>query len=194
MKNWLIKVLQSILAWLIGDEEPPPPPPPVDPPPTKPVWWDPRLDDIGVTLERRDGVYELIAAWVTINGNWDDSELPPWVEKNGWKYVSGGEHHCFGRAETADGSDWMAEKFALIWPDGGDIRTPEQNGWANIPIWGDGNLYDWFVYGGDKLHKVTMPGNHHWSTYAVWRLRSAMSGLEVAVIDELDVLQRRKEG
>lgn len=140
--------------------------------PDKPACWDSRLDDIGVTLERRNGQYELVAAWAIVNGSWDDSAIPQCVFDNGWGYVSGADHNAFGRAETADGSDWMAEKFGLVWPDGGDTRAPEANGWANIPIWGGGGKYDWFVYGGDKLHGVTMPGNHHWSTYGVWRLRS----------------------
>jgi len=146
--------------------------------PEKPDCFDHRLDDVGVTLERRGGQYELVAAWVIINGNWDDPEIPACVMES-WPYVSGADHNAFGRAENADGSDWNAEKFALIWPDGGAVRTPEISGWSNVPIYGGGGKYDWFVYGGDKLHGVTMPGNHHWSTYAVWREREIVDSLEV---------------
>jgi len=161
--------------------------------PDKPSCWDPRLDDIGVTLERRDGNYELIAAWVIINGNWDDTEIPACVMDR-WPYVSGADHNAFGRAENHDGSDWNAEKFALIWPDGGTVRTPEISGWANVPIYGGGGKYDWFVYGGDKLHDINLPGNHHWSTYAVWGERGEATdslGMEDSLMmnDVMEVTQ-----
>ena len=146
--------------------------------PWKPAYWDPRLDELGVTVEHRSGRYELIAAWVTINGNWDD--VPGWAKQ--WQLdVLGGDHHTFGRAETP-GGNWVSEKFLLVWPHPnyayGDTRYPEPEGWANLPLggqnWNPANgpgPYTWFVDGGDKLIGVGMPHNHHWSFFAVWRLR-----------------------
>jgi len=176
MKRLLYVAMLGMLLLLAGCVCPPCPTceptatvvvPTATPAPSKPACWDSRLDEVGVTLERRNGSYELVAAWVTVNGNWDDVPAcaKPWQQD-----TLGGDHHAFGRAETLAGSAIM-ETFALTWPGTGDTRTPEADGWANIPIFGDGGQYDWFVYGGDKLHDLTLPGNHHWSYFAVWRPR-----------------------
>ena len=101
--------------------------------PEEPEYWDSRLDGVGITYEARDGDYRLYAAWLTINGNWDD--VPDWAKQ--WQDDSlGGDHNAFGRCESSDGS-WQTETFALTWPDGGDVREPESSGWANIPIYGN---------------------------------------------------------
>lgn len=148
--------------------------------PDKPECWDPRLDEAGVTLERRNGNYELVAAWVTIGGSWDDLSLD--IRECAKTYqldTLGGDHNAFGRAETRTGSAIM-ETFALTWGvNEGDTRTPEADGWANLPIYGDGNKYDWFVYGGDKLHGLTLPGNHHWSYFAVWQPRATLYEMDM---------------
>jgi len=163
---WLERQLNRLYNWLLDIFDPEPPLPP--PPPPKPLLWDKRLDDVGVTVERRDGLYELVAAWATVNGSWDDS--PAWA----WKWIDdtlGGDHNAFGRVEDKDGNA-IVETFALTWGEGeGDTRQPEASGWANIPIYGGGGKYTWFVYGGDKLHNLTLPGNRHWSYFFVWRLR-----------------------
>jgi hypothetical protein len=155
--------------------------PTATPPTTTPACWDPRLDEVGVTLERRNGQYELVAAWVTVNGSWDDvvACAKPWQRD-----TLGGDHNAFGRAETATGAA-IAETFALIWPDGGDTRQIEPDGWANIPIYGGGGKYDWFVYGGDKLHGLTMPGNHHWSFFAVWQPRLTLYEMDMIQMEVL---------
>ena len=183
MKDLIIKILQLILAWLTGEEEPPIEPP-VEPP-SGPEYWDERLDEAGVTVELRNGEYELYAAWCTKYGNWDD--VPGWAKQ--WQQDTlGGDHNAYGRTESSDGSDWNAEKFALIWGPGeeqGTVRTPEQNGWANVPIYGGGGKYDWFPFGGDKLIGLNLPGNHHWSFFGVWRKRNS-----VAEMDYHDMLKR----
>lgn len=152
---------------------PPPPTEPGEPPPqAKPELWDPYLDQIGVTVERRDGDYELYAGWHTENGSWDN--VPDWARQ--WQQDTlGGDHHAFGRCEGADGSA-ASNTFALVWPGGGDQRSPEPDGWANIPLagqnWDPANgpgPYDWFCFGGDKVHGLGMPFNHHHSYFFVWR-------------------------
>lgn len=177
MKRLLLVAILGILLLLAGCTTLCPPCPTCEPTPTvaaptatptpdKPACWDPRLDQAGVTLERRNGSYELVAAWVTVNGSWDDviACAKPWQRD-----TLGGDHNAFGRAETRAGSAVM-ETFGLTWGvNEGDTRTPEPDGWANIPIYGGGGKYDWFVFGGDKLHGLNMPGNQHWSYFAVWQ-------------------------
>lgn len=152
------------------------PPGPVEPPtppsPAKPELWDAYLDEIGVTIERRDGNYELIAGWHTESGNWDN--VPTWAKR--WQQDTlGGDHHLFGRCEDASGSA-QSNTFALIWPGGGDQRGIEPDGWANIPMagqnWNPANgpgPYDWFCFGGDKVKGLGMPHNWHQSFFFVWR-------------------------
>jgi len=166
-----------------GTTPPPVTPPPVDPPVTppatgKPSLWDSRLDGMATTVERRNGKYELIAAWITESGNWDN--VPSWAKQ--WQQDTlGGDHHVFGRVEREDGSVIDGESFFLVWPypsfTQGDSRQAEPDGWANLPLGGqnwnpaDGRgPYDWFVGGGDKI-SAGMPLNHHVSIFAVWRER-----------------------
>ena len=180
-----IIVLLFILALILSACNCPPCPATPTPPPPPTVQpglacWDPRLDQAGVTLERRDGSYELIAAWVTINGSWDD--VIPCAKK--WqKDTLGGDHNAFGRAETPAGSA-VNETFALVWPDGGDTRTPEPDGWANIPLYGGGGRYTLFVFGGDKLNGLTLPGNHHWSFFGVWRQKATLAEADAARVQQ----------
>lgn len=142
------------------------------PVPSKPLLWDPYLDEIGVTVQRRDGDYELIAGWHTENGNWDN--VPTWAKR--WQDDTlGGDHHVFGRCEN-DSGHAILNSFGIIWPGGGDQRTSEANGWANIPMagqnWNPANgpgPYEWFAFGGDKVRGLGMPHNHHVSYFFVWR-------------------------
>jgi hypothetical protein len=158
----------DILNILEGDD---PPEPPAEVP-----LWDERLTTLGITYQRRTGAYRLAAAWLTINGQWDD--VPDWAKK--WQLdVLGGDHNCYGRLETPDGKAIFEDKrFILAWPDGGDERTAEPSGWANIPMAGQNwdpakgpGPYDWFVESGDKLLGVGMPWNHHYSFFCVWHPR-----------------------
>ncbi len=154
--------------------------PTATPQPSKPACWDPLLNQIGVTVERRNGQYELVAAWTTQDGQWD----PVIACAKKWQSdVSGADHHAIGRVETANGMA-IQDTFALVWPGGGDTRLPEPNGWMNIPLAGQGwnpsggpGPYDFFVYGGDKLRGLGMPWNNHWSFFAVWRLKPVITSL-----------------
>lgn len=140
------------------------------------LCWDPRLAELGVTVERRSGNYWLAGAWLTINGNWDDVPAcaKPWQSD-----VLGGDHHLYGRLETAAGTA-LDNTFVVAWgsgPEDGDARTPEwPAGWANIPIAGQNwdpnegpGPYTWFCFGGDRLVGLGMPNNHHYSFFGVWR-------------------------
>jgi hypothetical protein len=130
---------------------------------------------------RRDGAYELVAAWLTINGSWDDVPACAKELVGNWNNL-GGDHHAYGRVESLGQAGWapVMETFALVWPGGGDTRQPEPNGWANIPLggqnWNPSNgpgPYHWFPFGGDKLIGLGLPFNHHYSFFGLWRIKLA---------------------
>lgn len=166
-------------------------PAPTATPEAKPACWDDRLDDIGVTLERRDGQFRLVAAWTTIDGQWDTAPACA------WQWIDdglGGERHAYGRAEDAGGNPIMTGDhfgFALTWPSGGDERQPESNGWANLILAGQGwdpNLgpgpYDFFVFGGDKIHGLGLPWNNHWSFFGVWQQVESLQEYDSRLMSE----------
>ncbi len=143
------------------------------------ILWDQRLTDLGITVMQRNGNYRMVAAWLTINGQWDD--VPEWAHR--WQQDTlGGDHHLFGRLETPAGVAIMDKSFFIAWPQpnytAGDSRVPEPDGWANIPMagqnWQPANgpgPYDWWVDSGDKLVGLGMPWNYHYSFFAVWQPR-----------------------
>jgi len=140
------------------------------------VLWDSRLTELGVSITPSSGKYRLIAAWLTKNGNWDD--VPDWAHQ--WQLDTlGGDHHVFGRCLDAAGNP-IAKTFQLSWPGGSDGRTPEADGWANLPMagqnWNPANgpgPYTWYALNGDKLSGVGMPLNNHWSFFGVWQEQPA---------------------
>jgi hypothetical protein len=134
------------------------------PTPTPTMLWDDRLTQLGVQRVAADcsqPCWRLKAAWITVNGSWDD--VPGWAKR--WQQDTlGGDHNVFGRAEQPDGAPIMSASFELSWPSGADRRSPEPNGWANLPIYAG---YDWSQtqgpYGwaqapnGDKVQGVGLP-------------------------------------
>jgi len=129
-----------------------------------PALWDERLTQLHVRLVPADcsePCWRLKAAWITVNGDWDD--VPGWALA--WRRDTlGGDHHVFGRAEQANGAAIMSASFELSWPDGADRRSPESDGWANMPIYAG---FDWsqtegpygwaHVGNGDRLQGVGLP-------------------------------------
>ena len=142
------------------------------------MLWDERLTELAVSVDRR-GVdtsqkhWRIIAVWRTRNGSWDD--VPTWARQ--WQQDTlGGDHHAFGRALFADGTLAPQAGFVLGWPDGVDGRTPEPDGWANIPLFAGYNPaqgpgpYSWAKAGNaEKLVGLGLPHNHHVSFFAVWQ-------------------------
>lgn len=164
----------------------PPTPTPV------PITWDSRLSDLGVTIEFTGGAWDLEAAWITINGNWDTA--PQWAkERYPWTNL-GGDHHAYGMAIDGNGVIRSDAGFILQWPDGADQRTPDQCShpqWANIPLYAGYDWsastgpYSWGKFGGDELHGLGLPypplpwdaeatalGGMHVSFFGVWREHS----------------------
>jgi len=153
------------------------------------ILWDPRLTALRVSVDRSGldatkAHWRIVAAWVTLSGNWDD--VPPWAK--GWQRDTlGGDHHCYGRALFRDGAVAPQAGFLLSWPDGSDGRTPEADGWANIPIQAGydpkvtAGPYRWAKWGNaEVLAGVGLPftlpwattgtlGGHHVSFFAVWQ-------------------------
>jgi len=135
------------------------------------ILWDSKLDSIGVTVKRVDGArYKLIAAWVTQNGSWD---VPDWAHQ--WQLDTlGGDHHVFGRCLDASGN--VLNKTFVMQNGGVASRTPEADGWANLPMagqnWNPANgqgPYIWYPLNGDVLVGLGMPLNNHWSFFGVWK-------------------------
>jgi len=103
--------------------------------------WDDRLTQLRASVEQGDASqpgWRLKAAWLTVNGNWDD--VPAWAQP--WRLDTlGGDHNVFGRAQEPDGTPNMSAVFELSWPTGAAQQSTEPNGWANLPIGPSG--YDW---------------------------------------------------
>jgi len=168
---WLVCLVDPTIQVDYGDDDDDEPDPP---PPARILLWDPKLTQLGIGYVPRDAAkYYLAAAWMTSNGSWEN--VPDWARQ--WQRDTlGGDHHCFGRIETADGHVIAGLRFLLTWPDGGDERGAEADGWANIPIagqnWNPANgagPYTWFVESGDKLAGLGLPLNNHVSFFGVWR-------------------------
>ena len=103
--------------------------------PDKPACWDPYLDTLGVTVERRNGEWELVAAWTTTNGQWD----PVIACAKAWQTDQlGGDHSFFARTQIDNALPMPNQTIALVWPSGGDTRTTDATGWKNLPMAGQG--------------------------------------------------------
>lgn len=164
-------------------------PPTSTPPPTPtpsgggPIpYWDPRLTQLNVTVEQNPAArYQLMAAFITVNGSWDD--VPDWARVYDVPSFPerGGDHHVFGLCLDAQGNVLYQKGFVLSWPDGAAGATPEASGWANLPIYGgayypdqgQSGPYRWATLNGNELRGIGMPYNHHVSFFAVWREQAA---------------------
>jgi len=152
--------------------------PTATPQPSKPACWDPYLDTLGVTVERRNGEWELVAAWTTTNGQWD----PVIACAKAWQTDQlGGDHNAFARAQIDNSLPMPGVTMALIWPGGGDTRITDGTGWNNMPLagqnWNPANgpgPYTMFVFGGDKLNGFGMPNNQHVSFFGVWQRKPSL--------------------
>jgi len=142
-------------------------------------YWDERLNALNVTVENDPGkTYQLFAAFITIDGSWDN--IPEWARVYDTPDFPerGGDHNVFGRCLDAGGQVLGEKWFELTWPDGADYRQPEQHsGWANIPIFGgayypdqgQSGPYSWNPFGGNKLQGIGLPYNLHYSFFGVWQ-------------------------
>lgn len=153
------------------------------------MLYDPRLDALNIKvgtsdLDRSRPHFRIVAAWITVNGNWDD--VPSWA-KQYQKDTLGGDHHAYGLTILADGSIARSAGYVLRWPGGQDMRLPEPDGWANIPMYagydpGKGlGPYTWAKAGNaEVLVGLGLPyylpwgqqraqGGVHVSFFAVWQ-------------------------
>lgn len=119
-----------------------------------PVVWDPRLDELGITLNRTQPqpgqpLYRLVAARY-----WDESESD-WL------------HHVFVEVIDADGRRLVGQPVVLAWGDGQsemvteDKPAPEYA--ANAPLYNYLGEYRVYVAGGasDVVDGLGLPGKHH---------------------------------
>ena len=122
------------------------------------VKWDPRLDELGVRLERAgiDPRWRLVEAEY-----WDDTQ-------------SGGKHHIYIRALRGDGSPAPGVRFVADWigrrPDETPgLLTTDERGEANMPMFinFDPRLKNGIMFatvdgaGADTVAGMGLPWNHH---------------------------------
>jgi len=122
------------------------------------VKWDPRLDELGVRLERAgiDPRWRLVEAEY-----WDDTQ-------------SGGKHHIYIRALLGDGSPAPGVRFVADWigrrPDETPgLLTTDERGEANMPMFinFDPRLKNGIMFatvdgaGADTVAGMGLPWNHH---------------------------------
>ncbi len=141
--------------------------------PTVGRLWDPRLTQLRATIDGSKVDYSktywrIIAAWITVNGSWDDV---PAFAKPYQKDTLGGDHHVFGRALFRDGTVATTAGFTLSWPDGSDGRLPEADGWANLPLQAGfdpkvtSGPYKWVKFGNaETFAGAGMPFTLPWTT------------------------------
>jgi hypothetical protein len=156
------------------------PPPGGGQPPVQPPSWTPMIDErlasIRAGIQERAGTrYKVRYAWLVPNG--DRNQAPEWARPLMTAAGAGGDHHCFGQVWDRDGMVVMDARFILAWPGGSDARTPERDGWANIPIYAGFDPtktqgpYTWSAVDGDTLVGVGLPLNHHVSFWVIWQER-----------------------
>jgi len=140
--------------------------------------WDSRLDALHVRVEYVPGArYQLVAAFMTINGSWDNTPRDPfwqWVDK---ATGGGGDHHMFVGVYKADGSP-LAGKTAVFYKGNmtPDALVTDERGWANgvcqdayFPDKGETGAYALQPLNGDKLIGGGLPYGNHVSVFGVWR-------------------------
>jgi hypothetical protein len=142
---------------------------------TRVIEWDPRLDDLHISVQQVAGArYQIIAAWLTKNGQWSGPDAPPAFAKKYQNDNLGADHHLMLLCLDAAGNS-INKTFVMT--DGGlASATPMPYGWANFvmagqnwdPVNGPGPysaqaLNGWLVRG------FGMPHNWHWSFFVVWQ-------------------------
>ncbi len=120
--------------------------------------WDPRLDDLGVRLERAgtEPRWRLVEAEY-----WDDAQ-------------SGGKHHIYIKALRQDGTPAAGVRFVADWigrrPDETPgLATTDERGEANLPMFinFDPHLKNGVMFAtvdgaaADTVTGMGLPWNHH---------------------------------
>ena len=195
----IVLLVVALLLVLAGCNDPctpcPTTPTPIPPTPTAtpaPTMWDGRLSELGLYVLDMPGVWDLEAAWITVAGDW--ATAPQWAkDRYPWANL-GGDHHAYGMAIDKNGVIRSDAGFVLLWPDGGDQRTPQECShpeWANLALYAGFDWsqtpgpYTWEKFGGDRLVGLGMPypplpwqagayamGGVHVSFFGVWRERA----------------------
>jgi len=141
------------------------------------LLWDSRLTPLNITVEQDPNLpYQLIAAFCTIDGSWDN--VPEWAQVYATADFPerGGDHNVFGRCLDMQGNVIPNKTFVITWPGGQDTRQPEASGWANVPIYayfipdrGETGPYTWNPINGNRLMGLGLPWKRHYSFFGVWR-------------------------
>ena len=160
-------------------------PPPVPPPSPGPEGWDPRLDELGLTVITAD-VPEASWYWALIGGVFEsDGEiLPP----PGGGSESSGTHSIYVKALSSDGSPVEGQEATVSWPRESptehvaiQTKAAIDGFWGDFPMAG-GSWCPFFPDGprgpygarmagapSDQVWGMGMPCNRHVSFRFTWR-------------------------
>jgi hypothetical protein len=139
------------------------------------LQWDSRLDGLNVKYEPvANARYRLVAAWMTINGSWD--ETPRWA----WEWVDkvtggGGDHNMFAGVYQLNGEPLQGKNVIFGWPGTQTNFVTDAAGWGNgdcqavyYPDKGQTGPYYLEPLKGDKLVGGGLPYGQHVSIMGVW--------------------------
>lgn len=115
------------------------------PPPLPPRVWDPRLDELGVTLEPAD-VDPGQSHWRLVEALWADEE------------EAAGRHHIFVDVIDAEGDRVVGQPVVFEWSTGSltlyvEDKPPPEYG-VNFPMYGTLGSYDVLVGGGEPTDRM----------------------------------------
>ncbi len=152
--------------------------PTATPVPHPTIAWDARLNTLNARIEIVAGArYQLIAAWSTHNGSWDDTPRTfwTWIDATG----GGGDRHMFVRVEDMNGAPVVGKRVIFGWPGTDTELQTDAAGWANgvcqavyYPDQEQAGPYALQPLKGDKLMGGGLPYGEHWSVFGVWRERA----------------------
>lgn len=109
--------------------------------------WDPRLDDLGVRLERSEATGQRV--WRLTEALWEDPR------------EARGLHHVFVRVLDEAGRPVDGVEVILKWPDGSS-STRTHSGEANFPLYGPLGEYTVSLEGNsDRVVGLGLPRKHH---------------------------------
>ena len=100
------------------------------------VLWDARLTQLKAGIAPAACYdkprFEIIEAWITVQGNWDDPAIPSFAKARQRDYL-GGDRHAWGLALDPQGNAYIQPGYVLAWPDGkqGAVGEPGNGQWAN---------------------------------------------------------------
>ncbi len=132
-----------------GPTSPAEPGPVASPPQNPGLVWDPRLDQLGVRVERASSAPGQ-PVWRLIEARWESPE------------EAQGLHHVFIRVLDEKGRPVVGQPVELSWSDGSATTSTEEEKGANFPLYGPLGAYTVQVVGtSDRVVGLGLPSKRH---------------------------------